>query len=170
MIELLPQLDVLDCASSTRRSRASYSPHLRRARRVVTFIPSPRVALRFAVQRADLEALRLHVLHLHKAIVDSEREDLERLEGRLTGHQFLDRLLHDPAFTWLKPLSASLVAFDEYLDAEADPSTAAALIDELRALLVPDPAGDDFARRYADLLQRPTIILAHAAATASLPR
>ena len=128
------------------------------------------MALRCTVQRADLAALRLHILHLHKAIIDVERADLERLEGRLTGHQFLDRLLHHPAFTWLKPLSATIVAFDEYLDAAADPDAAAALISELRRLLVPDPAGDDFARRYAVLLQHPAIILAHAATTAALPR
>ena len=122
------------------------------------------------MQRADLERLRLQVLHLHKAMIDVEREDLERLEGRLTGHQFLDRLLHDPAFAWLKPLSATIVAFDELLDAEPDPDAAGALIDEVRRLLVPDPAGDAFARRYTDLLQHPTIILAHAATTAALPR
>ena len=122
-----------------------------------------------AMLRAELETVRHRLLHLHKVIVDAERADVERLEGRLTGHQFLDRLLHDPQFAWLKPLSALIVAMDQWLD-DPEPTDATELADELRRLLVPAADGDAFQRRYADLLQlHPAIILAHAAVRAALP-
>ncbi|HVV86190.1 MAG TPA: hypothetical protein VHE35_24210 [Kofleriaceae bacterium] len=123
------------------------------------------------MQRREVEQLRVQVLHLHKALVDDARVEVERVEGRLTPHTFLDRLLHDPAFAWLKPLSALIVAFDEWLDDEAaEPAAAAELAGELRRLLVPDAAGDPFQQRYAELLPRnPAIVLAHAAALRAAP-
>lgn len=133
------------------------------------------------MQRPDLERLRHAVLHLHKAIVDDVRGQLERVEGRLTPHAFLDRLMHDPDLAWLKPLSAVIVAMDEWLegdaaggatadDAEAAAAPADDLAAELRRLLVPDAAGDGFARRYAALLQdSPAIVLAHAGVVRALP-
>jgi hypothetical protein len=85
---------------------------------------------------------------------------------------FLERLMHDPAFAWLRPLSALVVALDQWLDAPDDEAALAAeLADELRRLLAPDPAGDPFQRRYAELMQRsPAIILTHAAAVRALGR
>lgn len=133
------------------------------------------------MQRPDLERLRHAVLHLHKAIVDDVRGQLERVEGRLTPHAFLDRLMHDPALAWLKPLSAVIVAMDEWLEGDAaggatDAAAAAApepaddLAAELRRLLVADAAGDGFQRRYAALLQdSPAIVLAHAGVVRALP-
>lgn len=121
------------------------------------------------MQRHELERLRHEVLHLHKALVDDAREAVERLEGRLTPHAFLDRLMHDPALAWLKPLSALIVAMDESLDDDA--AGADDLADELRRLLVPDDLGDDFQRTYADRLQRnPAIVMTHAAALRALRR
>ena len=122
------------------------------------------------MDRPRLERLRLHVLHLHKALVDDARAALERTEGRLSAHQLLEHLLHDPDFGWLKPLSAVIVAMDEWLDAaDADPAMPIELAAELRRLLVAEPAGDAFQRRYADLLQHsPAVILAHAAVTRAL--
>jgi len=136
-----------------------------------------------AMQRPDLERLRHAVLHLHKAIVDDVRGQLERVEGRLTPHAFLDRLMHDPDLAWLKPLSAVIVAMDEWLEGDAAggataddaaaapaPEPADDLAAELRRLLVPDAAGDGFARRYAALLQdSPAIVLAHAGVVRALP-
>jgi len=104
------------------------------------------------------------VLHLHKVLVDVERETVERREGRLTPHQFLERLMHDEAYAWLKSMSALIVAFDEWLDDPASTAeAAAAYVGELRLMLSPDPAGDHFQRRYAELLQSsPAVIMAHA--------
>lgn len=124
------------------------------------------------MDRRQLEALRHAVLHLHKALVDDAREQVERAEGRLTPHQFLERLMHDPALAWLSPMSQLIVAMDEWLDAaDAEAATAAELAAELRGLLAPDAAGDAFQREYADRLQQsPAVVLAHAATLRVLPR
>lgn len=116
------------------------------------------------MERARVDSLRTAVLHLHKVLVDVEREAAERLEGRLTPHQFLERLMHDEAYAWLKSMSAIIVGLDEWLEDDAATADAArAYADELRRLTSPDPAGDHFQRRYGELLQAsPAVILAHA--------
>lgn len=124
------------------------------------------------MDRHRLERIRHEALHLHKLIVDDARAATERVEGRLTAHQFLDRLLHDAAFAWLKPLSELIVAMDEWLDTtEAEPALAVELVDTLRVVLTPDPAGDLFQQRYGALLQdNPAVVLAHAATLRTLGR
>jgi|JI10StandDraft_1071094.scaffolds.fasta_scaffold19740_9 hypothetical protein len=124
------------------------------------------------MQRPELANLRLHVLHLHKALIDDARIQIERVDGRLTAHQFWDRLISDPALGWLGPLTALIVAMDEWLDdADATTADAAALAAEVARLLMPADDGDPFQRRYAELLQRdPAIVMAHAAARRALPR
>lgn len=124
------------------------------------------------MKRPQLERVRTEILHLHKAIIDDARTDIERVEGRQAPHRFVERLMIDPAFAWLRPLSAVIVAMDEWLDArDAEAAVADALADELRTLLVPDASGGAFQQRYAELLARsPTIILAHAAAIRVLGR
>ncbi len=124
------------------------------------------------MQRPELANLRLHVLHLHKALIDDARIQIERVDGRLTAHQFWDRLISDPALGWLGPLTALIVAMDEWLDdADATAADAGALAAEVARLLMPADDGDPFQRRYAELLQRdPAIVMAHAAARRALPR
>ena len=124
------------------------------------------------MQRPELANLRLHVLHLHKALIDDARIQIERVDGRLTAHQFWDRLISDPALGWLGPLTALIVAMDEWLDdAEATAAAAVELAAEVARLLVPADAGDRFQQQYAVLMQRePAVVLAHAAVGRALPR
>jgi hypothetical protein len=124
------------------------------------------------MQRAEFEHLRHHVLHLHKALIDDARVQVERVEGRLTAHEFFQRLTSDPALAWLAPLTQLIVAMDEWLDdAEATTAAAVELAAEVARLLVPADDGDRFQRQYAELLQRaPAVVLAHAAVGPALPR
>lgn len=124
------------------------------------------------MQRAELEHLRHHVLHLHKALIDDARIEVERREGRLSAHQFFERLTSDPALAWLAPLTQLIVAMDEWLDdAEATSAAAVELAAEVARLLVPADDGDRFQRQYAVLMQRePAVVLAHAAVGRALPR
>lgn len=124
------------------------------------------------MDRNGVVQLRHEVLHLHKALVEVEREDLERREGRLTPHQFLDRLLHDEAYAWMKQLSALIIGLDEWLD---DPAAAPDAADEyiaaLRQMVQPDPAGDAFQQRYAARMQTsPAVVMAHAAVVRALTK
>lgn len=116
--------------------------------------------------RVRLQRIREALLHLHKALVDSERVEYEKTVGTIQSpNQFLQLLTHDPWFVWLHPLSHLIVSIDEALDAK-EPLTQAsvdALAGETFRLLVTSETGDGFSKQYFDSLQRdPDVVLAHA--------
>ncbi|HWB83933.1 MAG TPA: hypothetical protein VG675_07315 [Bryobacteraceae bacterium] len=115
--------------------------------------------------RERLTGLRNGLMHLHKSLLDSERAAYERDIARInsTG-QYLDLVLNDPWFAWLRELSQFIVLVDETLDFEEPPTPADAdrLIGEARDLVSPAEEGDGFARRYFEAMQRdPAAVLAH---------
>jgi len=123
--------------------------------------------------RPHLAALRDAVLHLHKALIDSERVSYEQTMGTIPSPgYFLQLLTNDPWFAWLHPLSKLIVAIDETLDAEA-PLTRSGLdvlVNQTSGLLNPTENGEGFAGHYYDALQRdPDVLYAHAT-TARLVR
>jgi hypothetical protein len=74
-------------------------------------------------------------------------------------------VLYDPWFNWLHELSELVVLIDETLDAKEPPDgfTAERLIAQAQELLTPNEAGEGFAKRYFEALQRdPDVVLAHA--------
>jgi hypothetical protein len=80
-----------------------------------------------------LKDLRNGLLRLHKSLLDSERAAYDRDVARITSPgQFLNLVLNDPWFNWLRDLSQFIVLVDEALDAK-EPVTsefAARLIDK----------------------------------------
>ena len=117
--------------------------------------------------RAQLNDLFEALLRLHKALLDDERVSYERVHGRIPSNgAFLQLVLGDAWFAWLRPLSQLMVRFDE-LTEEGDESTRTDIIELLtsaRTLLTPTEEGDGFGRQYHDALQRdPDVVLAHAA-------
>jgi hypothetical protein len=72
--------------------------------------------------------------------------------------------MHNPWFTWLRPLSQLVVRLDELMD-QTDHETeidAHELVDEARALLCPSEQSERFERSYYEALQRsPEVVLAH---------
>ncbi len=115
--------------------------------------------------RKRLEVLRVSLLNLHKALVDSERVEYERTIGKIQSpNHFLQLLTDDPWFAWLSSLSQLIVSIDEALDAKEPltPASAEALINQSRRLLVPTETGDGFSKHYYEALQRdPDVVLAH---------
>jgi len=114
--------------------------------------------------RERLRGVSRALLRLHKSLLDDERAQFERVRGRIeSSGEFLQLVLHDEWFAYLRPFSALLVQIDELLDAEeATRAEADALIAEARAMLKPSEAGSEFERRYYAALQRePDVILAH---------
>src|SRR5947209_3683903 len=114
--------------------------------------------------RERLRGVSRALLRLHKSLLDDERAQFERVRGRIeSSGEFLQLVLHDEWFAYLRPFSALLVQIDELLDAEeATRAEADALIAEARATLKPSEAGSEFERRYYAALQRePDVILAH---------
>lgn len=121
------------------------------------------------ILRKRLEKVRLALLALHKALVDSERISYEQTMGAIhSPNHFLQLLTRDPWFAWLQPISHLIVSMDEALDGKESSSAAAieALLKETKILLVPSESGEGFSRHYFEALQRdPNVILAHAEVT-----
>ena len=115
--------------------------------------------------RTHLTNLRNGLLRWHKSLLDAERAAYERDVARIasTG-QYLELVLDDPWFAWLREISQFIVIVDETLAQKepATPAEAAGLIAKARDLLVPSEAGSEFARRYDQAMQRdPSVVLAH---------
>jgi hypothetical protein len=121
--------------------------------------------------RSRLQDLRDSLLKLHKALVESERVEYEKVIGQIQSpNHFLQLLLNDPWFAWLSPVSQLIVSIDETLDAK-EPLTRAsveALIKQSSGLLVATETGSGFSKHYYEALQRdPDVVLAHGEVTRS---
>ncbi len=119
--------------------------------------------------RERLQTLRSGLLRLHKALVESERVQYEKVIGKIQSpNHFLQLLTNDPWFAWLSPLSQLIVSIDEALDAK-EPLTIPgvdALVKQASRLLVASENGSGFAKDYFEALQRdPDVVMAHAEVT-----
>jgi len=116
---------------------------------------------------AHLDHLFQALLRLHKALLDDERVSYERVNGRIASNgEFLQLVLGDPWFAWLRPLSQLLAKLDELgeEDTSTDGLATPALIASIQPLLTPSEEGTGFGRHYYEALQRaPDVVLAHAA-------
>lgn len=127
--------------------------------------PETGAALASAMAVARLRAVRLGLLHLHKMLLDAERERYVRERGPIDGPgHALKLVLNDPFFAWLRPLSSFVVQIDERLadNAPLAQTEAGALMDQARALLQGDGGGLSFHERYHHALQTlPEVVVAH---------
>jgi hypothetical protein len=67
----------------------------------------------------DTETLKFArnlLLSLHKSLIDHERAGYELVHGRLNAGQFLNVLLEDENFGWLRKFSMLIVEIDEMFD------------------------------------------------------
>ena len=112
------------------------------------------------------------LLRLHKALLDDERVSYERVHGRIPSNgAFLQLVLGDAWFAWLRPLSQVMAKLDELGEEDKSPDglDTTTLIASIRTLLTPSEEGEGFGRQYHDALQRgPDVVLAHAAVRALL--
>ncbi len=116
--------------------------------------------------RTSLRSTRDQLLRLHKSLLEIERSRYERDVARITSTgQYLNLVLEDPWFQWLRELSAFIVMIDETLAQKEPPATvedAARLMAQTRELLTPAEDGNGFARSYFEILQRdPAAVVAH---------
>lgn len=113
-----------------------------------------------------LRAIRAALLHLHKTLLEREREVYEREHGKIdSSYEYLNLVMHDYSFAWLRLLSELIVQIDETLDGRETPSeaTANALIQQSRLLMTPNEDGPEFQRKYfASVQDSPDVVLAHA--------
>ena len=99
-------------------------------------------------------------------MLDDERLSYERVHGRIASNgAFLQMVLSDAWFAWLRPLSNYMARLDELVEGDQTASGAeiATLFASIRNLLTPSETGEGFGRQYYDALQRsPDVVLAHA--------
>ena len=117
--------------------------------------------------RQHLISLSKALLALHKTLLDSERVGYEASFGNIpTPGAFLNLVMGDPWFAYLRSLSEFIVQIDEALDAKGVPVTeqvVSGFVAKARALLTPDENGAGFGLHYHNAMQRdPDVILAHA--------
>jgi hypothetical protein len=116
-------------------------------------------------QHQLLTNIRIKLLHLHKLLLDTERIRYEQVRGRVSNGELLQLAIDSDRFAWLHRLSESIVQIDEltHSDEPIASEAIAALIADVRILLTPDEAGNDFAVKYDAAFQRnPDVVLAHA--------
>ena len=109
--------------------------------------------------------LRSRLLHLHKMLLDMERQDYEKAHGRLTAGELLQLVLNHAQFGWLRMISALVVEIDEVLngDEPAGRDDFEDLITQARLLLTA-PGNEEFKTKYQASLQRePSVVMAHSA-------
>jgi len=102
-----------------------------------------------------LKTTRLQLLQLHKLLVDIERENYENENGQITSGQFLNLLVNDENFSWLRKFSILIVEIDEMLD--LDDGYTEQMIEkqfsQMRNLLDLANSDDDFKTKYQNTLQ-----------------
>jgi len=94
------------------------------------------------------------------------------VHGRIPSNgAFLQLVLNDAWFSWLRPLSQLIAKLDELGESD-DPSSREgipAVLTSVQALLTPTEEGEGFGRQYHDALQRaPDVVLEHAEVRALL--
>ena len=110
-----------------------------------------------------LTDLRLGLLRLHKALLEMERINYEKVSGRVNSGELLQIVLNHPQFGWLRIISALVVEIDEILNGEepAKVNDFAELTSQTRRLLTA-PENEEFKTKYQAALQRePAVVMAH---------
>ena len=115
--------------------------------------------------RAQLTRVRTVLLRVHKTLLNFERHAYERERGKIdNSYAFLQLVMSDPWFAWLRQLSELIVEMDELLAAKETPneSTAQALAKQASILLTPSESGSEFQKKYFGAMQQsPEVVLAH---------
>jgi len=107
--------------------------------------------------------LRNLLLEQHKLLLDRERAEYERAKGPIAGPgPFLQLVMGDAHFAWLKVLSTLVVEIDEAISrrSKAEQPVADALLAQAREILRPREDGSDFQQRYyAAVQESPDVVI-----------
>ncbi|MGB2591358.1 MAG: hypothetical protein WBG02_11520 [Candidatus Acidiferrum sp.] len=118
-----------------------------------------------AEPREKLIGLRLALLRVHKTLLDMERREYERANGKVTVGELFRLVLDHQQFAWLHNISEFVVRLDETLAGEnpvtqEDVRTAISLA---RKMFAPSESGDAFQKKYFDAIQTdPAVVIDHA--------
>jgi hypothetical protein len=116
------------------------------------------------MQKAEtLRNARNLLLKLHKTLLDHERAMYEGINGPQTPAQFLNILLEDPDFSWLRKFSMLIVEIDEMF-AQKDGYSEDVVelhIAKLRSLIAMEDEDETFRAKYQAGLQQDLDAAAH---------
>jgi hypothetical protein len=123
------------------------------------------------MQKAQtLKDARDLLLKLHKNLIDHERSIYEGMHGTQTPGQFLNVLLEDPDFSWLRKFSTLIVDIDEMF-AQKDGYAEEAVeihITKLQELVRMEDEDESFRAKYQVALQKDLDAAAHQGALKDL--
>ncbi len=123
------------------------------------------------MQKAELlKDGRNLLLKLHKSLLDHERAIYEGDHGPQTATQFLNILLEDPDFNWLRKFSTLIVDIDEMFaqkDGLSEDVVEVHII-KLRGLIAMEDENEEFKAKYQSGLQLDFDAAAHQGALKSL--
>ena len=115
--------------------------------------------------RARLTEVRGALVDLHRTLVESVQVSFEKIHGRVGPGELLRLALHDPLFTWLRPVSTLVAELDDVLadpEVTVDDTVLKSFRDSIDRRLGDD--SDRFALSYGVLLQTdPAVGVAHGA-------
>jgi hypothetical protein len=103
------------------------------------------------------------LLKLHKSLLDHERAIYEGVHGPVNAGQFLNILLEDPDFSWLRKFSTLIVEIDELFD-QKDGITEEVVelhIAKLKSLIAMENEDESFRSKYQAALQKDLDAAAH---------
>jgi len=118
-----------------------------------------------ATAREKLITLRLALLKLHKTLLDMERREYERANGKVTVGELFRLVIDHQQFGWLHNISEFVVRLDETLAGEnpVTPEDVRTAISLARKMFAPSEAGDAFQKKYFDAIQSdPSVVIDHA--------
>lgn len=107
-----------------------------------------------------LKDARLQLLQLHKMLVDLERKVYEEENGSVTSGAFLNLLIGDEQFAWLRKFSALIVDIDEMFD--LDDGYHEGLVDKhleaIKEIVSMNSSDEGFNSKLKDTLEKNSII------------
>lgn len=107
---------------------------------------------------AQLKSARNILLKLHKTLLDNERDNYERERGRINStNEYLNLVLNDEQFAWLRTMSGLIVQIDEAFDQKdprMDEEAALLLGAQMRNLLNVNKEETAFAVKYKHALNQ----------------
>ena len=115
--------------------------------------------------REKLIVLRLALLKVHKTLLDMERRDYERANGKVTVGELFRLVIDHQQFAWLHNISEFVVRLDETLAAEepVTPEYVHTAVSLAQKMFAPSESGDAFQKKYYDAIQHdPAVVIDHA--------
>lgn len=106
--------------------------------------------------RGKLKALSKSLLRLHKILLDAAKAEYETTRGKISGaNQYLQLVIDDPHFAWLRKISSLIALIDEAasLRRPAAQVDADALLSEAKILLHFEAADEEFNDKFQTALQ-----------------